>query len=145
MNLNRLVNITSALKAKRSGRCLHTTFILDKSRIISIGVNNYNKIHPYHKFGKYYPYKDSGGNNKYYTPGLHSEVSALIKLGEENCSRYTFVNVRIDKRGNLAIAKPCKNCCRVLNQVGFKRIVWSVPHGFEVFDQNIEHLYQHQG
>ena len=38
---NRLTEISVALKSKRqTGRTFHTTFILEKKRIISIGINN---------------------------------------------------------------------------------------------------------
>lgn len=41
---NRLTEISVALKSKRqTGRTFHTTFILEKKRIISIGINNLEK------------------------------------------------------------------------------------------------------
>jgi len=54
----------------------------------------------------------------------------LLKLGEEDLSRCVFVNVRIDQRGELALAKPCQNCERVLRQVGFKKLFYSSEKGF---------------
>ena len=107
----------------------HCTFILEKNRIIKVGMNNYNKIHPYHKFGHYYPTKRI--NSKPYQAGLHSEVSAIIRLGEEDCSNYTFVNIRLGLKGELRMAKPCCNCQRVLDGVGFKRLYYSTENGFE--------------
>jgi deoxycytidylate deaminase len=72
--------------------------------------------------GKYTGYKT---NPEHYRPCLHSEISALIKLGEQDCSRYTFVNVRIDNNNKISLAKPCQNCQRILDQVGYKRIIYS--------------------
>ena len=126
--LEKCVEITRGLKPnKQNGRSFHTTFILHKNRILSIGWNNYNKMHPYHKLGKYIGYKC---NPEKYQPSLHSEISAILKLGEEDLRKYSFVNVRIDGRNNLALAKPCPNCERVLGQVGFKKLFYSSEKGF---------------
>lgn len=115
-----------------SDRNFHCTFILDKNKIIKIGINNYNKIHPYHKFGHYYPTKRI--NSKPYQAGLHSEIAAIIRLGEEYCSEYTFVNVRLGMKGELRMAKPCENCQRVLRDVGFKRLFFSTESEFMEWD-----------
>lgn len=121
--LEKCIEISLGLRSsKQTGRSFHTTFVFNKNRIISIGTNDYNKHHPYHKMGKYTGYKT---NPEHYRPCLHSEISALIKLGEEDCSRYTFVNVRIDNNNKISIAKPCQNCQRILDQVGYKRIIYS--------------------
>lgn len=121
--------ITKALKPqKQNGRSFHTTFIFHKSRILSIGHNDYRKMHPYHRMGKYVGYKT---NPHLYQSALHSEISAILKLGEEDLRKYTVVNVRIDGNNNLALSKPCPNCERVLRQVGFKRLWYSTKNGFE--------------
>jgi deoxycytidylate deaminase len=127
--LERCVEITKGLKPqKQNGRSFHTTFIFHKARILSIGYNDYKKLHPYHRLGKYVGYKTNPEN---YQPCLHSEISAILKLGEEDLSKYSFVNVRIDGKNNLALSKPCPNCERVLRQVGFKRLFYSSENGFE--------------
>jgi deoxycytidylate deaminase len=121
--LAKCVEISLGLKpSKQTGQSFHATFVFNKNKIISIGVNNYHKMHPYHRMGKYLGYKK---NPREYKPCIHSEISALLKLGEEDCSRYSFVNVRIDNNGELSMAKPCPNCQRVLEGVGYKRIFYS--------------------
>lgn len=126
--LEKCVEITRGLKPrKQNGRNFHTTFIFLKNRILSIGYNNYKKHHPYHKMGKYFGYKT---NPEKYQPCLHSEISAILKLGEEDLSKCFIVNVRIDANNKLAMAKPCSNCQRVLNQVGFKKLFYSSEKGF---------------
>jgi len=121
--LEKCIEIAFGLRSqKQNGRSFHATFIFDKKRIISIGTNDYNKHHPYHKMGKYLGYKNNPQN---YRPCLHSEISALLRLGEEDCSRYTFVNVRIDNNNKTTIAKPCLNCQRILDGVGYKAIFYS--------------------
>lgn len=121
--LEKCIEISLGLRPqKQTGKSFHTTFIFNKNRILSIGTNNYNKEHPYHRMGKYHGYKK---NPSQYHPCLHSEISALLRLGEEDCSRYTFVNIRIDNNNKVSIAKPCPNCQRVLDQVGYKKIIYS--------------------
>lgn len=128
--LEKCIEISLGLRPKKqTGKSFHTTFIFNKNRILSIGTNNYNKEHPYHKMGKYCGYKQ---NPSQYHACLHSEISALLRLGEEDCSRYTFVNIRIDNNNKTSIAKPCPNCQRILNQVGYKKIIYSnSENGFD--------------
>lgn len=123
--LEKCIEIASSLRPhKQNGRSFHATFIFDKKRIVSIGTNDYNKHHPYHKMGKYLGYKENPEN---YKPCLHSEISAIIKLGEEDLSHYTVVNVRVDKNNQIALAKPCLNCLRVLQQTGYKKLFYTDP------------------
>lgn len=119
LNFERLEDIARSLKpVHQSGRNFHATFVYRKNKLICVAHNDYTKIHPYHKFGRY--------KSKYigaeYCPGIHSECSALIKMGLEDCSDLTFINVRIDNRNKAAVSKPCINCQGILNQVGFKKI-----------------------
>lgn len=128
--INRAVEIAYALKPKyETGRSFHTTFIFDKNKIISIGINNYNKTHP-----KAYLYKkDEVTNESEYVPSIHSELSAAIKLGFEDCSHLSFVNVRVDKNGQLNNSHPCSGCAKLLTQIGFKRFYYSGEKGFKEF------------
>lgn len=130
INFKRLEEITKALKpTKQTGKCFHTTFAFKGNKMLAIGYNNYNKLHPHHKFGVYEPTKDLNSN---YTAGIHSEISCLIKLGVEDCSDITFVNVRIDNNDKPAISKPCANCECILEQVG-NRKVWFFDGDFYVY------------
>lgn len=120
INFKRLEEITKALKpTKQTGKCFHTTFAFKGNKMLAIGYNNYNKLHPHHKFGVYEPTKDINSN---YTAGIHSEISCLIKLGIEDCDDVTFVNIRIDNNDKPAISKPCANCECILDQIGHKKI-----------------------
>lgn len=120
INFKNLEETGKALKPiHQTGRSFHVTFVFKKNKMITIAHNNYNKEHPYYKFGKYRPIKSRWAD---YQAGIHSEIAALIKLGTEDCSGYTFVNVRIDNNGNPANSKPCKNCQKVLDQIGYHRL-----------------------
>lgn len=127
--VDRYIEIARALKPlKQNGRAFHLTAIFDKRKVLSIGVNSYLKSHPSRKFGVY-----SSKNDGEYNPKCHSEIHSLLKLGECDCSNYTFLNIRLTKDGKPALAKPCHNCFSVLkNQVGFKRIIYTTEDAFEV-------------
>lgn len=88
--------------------------------MLTIGMNDYGKIHRSHKWGDY---KSTRANSKY-TAALHSELSAIIKLGLSDCSHLTIVNIRIDNNNNPAISKPCVNCRKILEQVGYKNLYY---------------------
>lgn len=119
ISFSRLENITSALKCNaQTGRSFHATFVYNGSKLICVAHNDYTKLHRYHKFGKYTKPNDRGN----YESGIHGECAALIKLGLFDCSHLTFVNIRVDNNGNPAFSKPCCNCQRLLNQVGYKYI-----------------------
>lgn len=119
INFNKLEEITRALKhSKQTGKCFHTTFAFKGNKLLAIGINNYKKQHPSHKFGPYHSFKGSGN----YIAGIHSEISSIIKLGMESCDDITFCNLRIDNNDKLAKSCPCVNCQRVLDQLGYKNI-----------------------
>ena len=129
--INKCIEITKCLKKDKStGHSFHTTFIFDKSKLLSIGFNNYNKLHRRHRFGIYRGTKD---NPEKYISGIHSEIDAIIKLGRTDCSRLVFINIRIDNNNNPNMSKPCENCFRVLQGLGFKQIYYIDQLGFTQF------------
>ena len=125
--INKCIEICACLKQdKETGRSFHATFIYDKGKLLSIGFNNYKKLHRRHIFGNYKGFKD---NPEKYVASIHSEIDALIKLGRTDCSRLTFINIRIDKNNLANIAKPCENCFKVLQGVGFKNLYYTTNYG----------------
>jgi hypothetical protein len=118
--IKKCIDITKCLKKDKStGHSFHTTFIFDKGKLLSIGFNNYNKLHRRNTFG---PYKGTKTNPDQYVAGLHSEIDSIIKLGRTDCSRLSFINIRIDNNDCPNMSKPCENCFRVLQGLGFKQI-----------------------
>lgn len=117
------IELARALRGThQTGQSFHVTFICKKRKVISIGINSYIKRCPSHKVGEYLPSKSSRTDR--YTPGLHSEISAIIKLGQEDCRDFSFFNIRINNHDKIAASKPCPNCQRVLKQVGFKSMYY---------------------
>lgn len=123
----RLVEIAHAMKPDlSSGKSWHITAIVKQGKIICIGWNNYNRLHPAHIYGEYKNYK---GFTDKFRPVLHSEISALIKLGQEDLTGYTMINLRINNLNQVALAKPCFNCEKVLLGLNLKRIYYSTNLG----------------
>lgn len=100
----------------------HTTFIVRKGRIQKIGMNNTIKTHP---LNKKYRYLTKDGVDIRDFVGTHSELSAVLKYGREDCSDCVFINVRIDKNGNPTIAAPCHGCQDMLRQIGYKKVYYT--------------------
>lgn len=119
-----------------STRTFHTTFIIKKNKIQKIGVNT-SKTHP---TNLRYKYTGSAGEDIRAMVGVHSELSAVLKYGKEDCSDCTFVNVRIDRKGRVAMSKPCRGCQDMLDQIGFKRLYYSNIDGEFVDYSNKLHL-----
>lgn len=114
------------LKKHGNYRCKHFSFIFYKNRLITIGINNPNKTHPKNlKIGFY----NRRGEDISHTIGVHSELSAILKLGEEECSKYTLVNTRINRNLELDLSKPCEGCKSLLGQLNFKKIYYSTGNG----------------
>jgi len=123
---SRLIEIAKSLSYKREGRCLHFSFILKNNQLLVTSVNSYTKPHLENRFGPYHSFK---GRNDNYIAGQHSETIAIRdyinKFGNNDFTGLTLFNVRLSKTGDAMLAKPCKNCERLLNSFNFKKIDWT--------------------
>jgi deoxycytidylate deaminase len=116
------------LKKHGNYRCKHFSFIFHKNRILSIGFNNPTKTHPKNKKIGFFNRK---GEDISDTVGVHSELSAILKLGEEDCSKFTIINTRINRNNHIDFSKPCAGCSSLLSQLNFKKIYYSTSNGYE--------------
>jgi deoxycytidylate deaminase len=103
-------------------RCKHFSFIFHKNRLLSIGINNPNKTHPKNLEIGFFNRK---GEDISTTIGVHSELSAILRLGEEDCSKFTIVNTRINRNNQIDFSKPCGGCTSLIKQLNFKKIYYS--------------------
>jgi deoxycytidylate deaminase len=88
--------------------------IFDKSRIISKGFNHPQR-HVRHLKRKFQRW-----------PGtVHAEVDAIIKA-KTNLRNLSMLIVRINKKNQLRLSKPCKWCQMYLEYVGIKKIYYSI-------------------
>lgn len=98
-------------------RCNHLAVIFKGNTILTIGENS-NKTHP--KTQTYgYPHFCR----------LHAELSACIRFGKEDCSKYSIAVVRIDRNGQFNQSRPCPGCQNVLRQLNFKKIYFTNDNG----------------
>ena len=120
MNFNKIIEVTYALINKHNAdlRCRHFSFILDRNRIISIGMNS-TKTHP---MNLKYNYINKNKEKISDIVGTHSELNAVIKLGIEDCSRLTLVNTRINRNNLLDHSAPCNGCSDMIKQLNFKNV-----------------------
>jgi tRNA(Arg) A34 adenosine deaminase TadA len=102
------------LAKKVEGRYRVSALILDKQdRVISYGLNSYEKTHPIQK--KYS--KLCNNDNRIY---LHAEVASLIKSKNKG---YKIYICRIDNSGNTCLAKPCPICELAIKEHGSIKII----------------------
>jgi len=127
MKFEKLKEISLALAPKHptDQRCRHFSFIMYKKRILSIGVNT-PKTHPLNLKHNYV--------NKRNIPihdlvGTHSELSAVIKLGTDDCDGLIMVNTRVNRNNEIDFSMPCKGCTSFLETLNFKRIYYSDKDG----------------
>ena len=121
-----IINFVKEIKNEmQTGRSFHCSVALSGGNIVEYGINHYDKVHPYKKYGRY---KSVRGNNKdeYYQAGVHSEINLLEKLKGHNIHKLTLLNIRIDNNGKVALAAPCINCRKVLSQYKFKKVFFTV-------------------
>lgn len=99
----------------------HFSFIVKRSKIVSFGWNQPNKTHTMAaKFGYKFPY-------------IHSELSAIKNFPHPNShlDGLTLINVRIDKRGKINMAKPCKNCMNLIRFFGIRQVIYTGVNNWE--------------
>ena len=123
MNFNKIIEVSYALINKHSAdlRCRHFSFILDRNRIISIGMNS-TKTHP---LNLKYNYVNKDNKSISDIVGTHAELNAVIRLGEEDCSKLTLINTRINRNNILDYSAPCSGCSDMIKQLNFKNVYFS--------------------
>lgn len=105
----------------------HVSFVLKKSKVVSIGVNSYSKRNLICL--SYKPTKVSL-SNKAYIPSIHSEMDATAKVKFTDFDNYTLVNIRINNNGEVANSCPCANCAFQLGKMNnFTKIFYSTDDG----------------
>lgn len=123
MNLDRIVEVSFALagKCRHTKRCRHYSFIFDNKRLLAIGMNS-PKTHP---LNLKYNYINKQKIKISDVVGTHSELSAVIKLGQEDCSGLIMVNTRINRNNKLDYSFPCNGCMEMIKELNFKKVIYS--------------------
>ena len=127
--LEKFVEIAKALQPTCHSypiiRTFHVTFAMHKKRTIAIGINNY-KTHP--NIPKL-NYQSEEGEDLRHIARVHSELNCVLKLQNkmdlDDLNDIVFVNIRLDRMGNVRYARPCNGCSHLLKQVGYKKLFYS--------------------
>lgn len=134
MNFERLEEIAFALyDHEHPLRTFHVSFILQRRKILSIGINNV-KTHPVNLLN---PKFDNQGQ-VFSDKGTCSELNAISKLIRQtrvNTEICSLVNIRIDKNGKLNHSAPCLSCQSLIAHHGFKKVFFTNENGrFQNYD-----------
>lgn len=116
MSLQLAIKVASALPVIKGQQRLCSVVSDKRGKVLSIGVNSYNKSHPL--MAKYA--EQTGTPEKCY---LHSEVAALVALNYNDRQKAHKLSVaRIMKNGETGLAAPCPACQRAISDLGIKVI-----------------------
>jgi deoxycytidylate deaminase len=97
----------------------HFSFAIKRNAIYSVGWNKPWQTHP---LGLRFHHKISS---------IHSEISCLSKLNvvPAEFSKFTIINVRLDKEGTVRLSKPCQCCQNMLAAFGITEVYYSSNSG----------------
>jgi deoxycytidylate deaminase len=124
MDFKKIIEMSFALAGRHrySQRCKHFSFIFEKNKLISIGINS-PKTHP---LNLKYNYVNKQKDKISHIVGTHSEMNAVIKLGLlTNCEGLTIVNTRINRKKEIDYSLPCNGCMDMLLDLKFEKIYYT--------------------
>lgn len=123
MNFNKIIEMSYALAGKKRHRqrCKHFSFIYGKNKLLSIGINS-PKTHP---INLKYNYLNKQKDKISHIVGTHSEMSAVIKLGLDNCENLIIINTRINRKNEIDYSMPCNGCMEMLEELRFCKIYYT--------------------
>ncbi len=98
-------------------RCRHVAALVDKNRIVSIGMNKAKTDAAFFAY--------SQNQRKMY---CHAEADCLKGMPED-CSRLTLYVVRVDRNGAWAQSKPCPICADIIKTHSIGRVIHTVSKG----------------
>lgn len=121
--MTKYIDIARAL-VNETGR--HVSFLLFRDRIVSIGINNPYKTHP---MSLKYNFRGRDDTDIRYDIGIHSELSAVIRLGREDLQKHSLINVRINRENQIAMSKPCHGCLDMIKRLRIGKVLFTNKSG----------------
>lgn len=94
--------------------------LLRKGRIVIRSTNVFGKTHPMQS-----RLADRVGQP--YRVSLHAELRALLNPKAANCD--TLIVGRVNRQGELCLARPCPVCQLAIFESGIKRVYYSTDNG----------------
>jgi len=129
MKLSRYIDLTYDIKDSSHPvkcRCRHYSYIVYKNKLLSIGFNNPRKTHPRNLR---YKYKGRENNDISEFVGVHSELSAILRYGFEDCTNHVLINTRLNVAEEISNSKPCSGCQNLIKQLNFKKVYYTTDTG----------------
>lgn len=104
---------------------IHFSFIVQHNKIIGYGRNcaqEPSKHYGYHQLS----------SDKTFKPKTHSEINAFKKTkGIINWDwKFSIINVRLNRLGQVRLSKPCRCCYNLLKALGCSEFYYSSDIGF---------------
>ena len=97
---------------------LKATIYDKRGRVLSVGENSYQKTHP--RQAEYA--KAAGREEAIY---LHAEISAIIKLRDQQSKAHRIYVERYGKDGKPLLAKPCEICQIAIDMAGIEVVEYT--------------------
>lgn len=120
MSLQLATKIASSLPIMRGKQRICAVVCDKRGRVLSVGVNSYQKSHP---AMKHYAIKTGNPEAQY----VHAEVAALVALSYNDRQKVHKIFVsRSMKNGETGLAMPCSICQMALKDYGIKEISYTV-------------------
>ncbi len=100
--------------------------VVQSHNILSVGVNTL-KSHPIQ--ARYNHYRDFPTETIRHC--LHAEMGAVLRAERlsENLSSATLYIYRENKKGKLAMCRPCPACMKKIKEVGIRKLVYTTDSG----------------
>jgi deoxycytidylate deaminase len=109
------------------GSIRHGAVLIKSGRIISISFNKEN----FSSFGSRFRKPESGNAT------VHAEIGAILGVSRKHTSGANMYVVRVGKKGNFQMSKPCDMCQQALRFVGVKKVFYTSRSGeFEMLKLN---------
>lgn len=93
-------------------QCFRVGAILFSRKHILQAKHNSYKTHPaLVKFFKY--------------PFMHAEAACILAHGLDNCKGLDMLVMRVGKKNDVTMAKPCDSCADLIRHVGIRKVYYS--------------------
>lgn len=122
----RYFDIAKAVAATSEHRRTHIgAVIINKKQVLSVACNS-NKSHPLQKQLNRLRFRpmDTAQNS------IHAELLAILRCNTDDLTGASIFVYREDKKGNIAMCRPCKACMAEIKKVGIKSIYYTTYDGF---------------
>jgi deoxycytidylate deaminase len=115
----KIEQITIDFKSSNQAPNKHFSFLIQKNRILSIGMNSSVTTHPMNRI------------LGYRADLVHSEMDAYLNVRWMNIdfAKCYLVNTRINNFNKFGRSKPCKPCQKLLQKIGIRKVYFTDENG----------------